>query len=76
MQKPEDRFSCVKASSRENLVLLHANNKGADQPGHPHSLIIAFDIHSLESIIAKLAAFKISRFYLVSVAEQSGLSFT
>ena len=26
----------------ENLTLLHANNKGADQPVHPHSLISMF----------------------------------
>ena len=27
------------ASSRENLILLHSNYKGADQHAHPHSLI-------------------------------------
>ena len=36
-------------STRENLVLLHANNKGADQPAH---LISVIDIHSLEIKIA------------------------
>ena len=34
---------------RENPILLHSNNKGADQSAHPHSLISAFAIHSLES---------------------------
>ena len=32
-----------------------ANNKGADQPAHPRSLISAFVIGLLESIISKLA---------------------
>ena len=30
------------ASTRENLSSGVASNKGADQPGHPHSLISAF----------------------------------
>ena len=51
-----------------------ANNKGADQPAHPRSLISAFVIHLLESIISTLATNKLSFFYLVSVAEQGGLS--
>ena len=39
------------------------NNKGADQPAHPHSLISAFVIRSFESIIFRL-----------SVAKETGLS--
>ena len=39
-----------------------ANNIGADQPTHPHSLISAFVIHYLESIICKLATGEISIF--------------
>ena len=35
--------------SRENLILLHANNKGADQPAHMRRLISAFFIRSLEN---------------------------
>ena len=31
-----------------------ANNKGADQPWHPHSLISIFDVCLLESIICIL----------------------
>ena len=50
------------------------NNKGADQPAHPRSLISAFVIRLLESIISRLATNEISFFYLVSVAEQAGLS--
>ena len=39
------------ASTRENLSSGFANNTGADQPAHPRSLIRAFVIHFLESII-------------------------
>ena len=38
--------------SRENLTLSHVNNKGTDQSAHPASLMVAFVICSLESIIA------------------------
>ena len=43
------------ATVREKLNLLYANNKGTDQSAHPRRLIGAFVIHSLDSIIAKLA---------------------
>ena len=39
------------------------NNKGADQPAHPHSLISAFVFHSFESIISR-----------PSVAKETGLN--
>ena len=32
-------------------VMLYANNKGADQPAHPRSLISAFVVRCLDSII-------------------------
>ena len=51
-----------------------ANNTVADQPAHLRSLISAFVIHFLESIISKLATGEISIFSLVSEAEQTGLS--
>ena len=51
-----------------------ANNKGADQPAHPRSLISAFVIRLLKSIKPRLATSEISLFYLVSVAEETGLS--
>ena len=43
----------------ENLHLLHAYNKGADQPAHLRSLISAFVIGNLESVISKLASYQI-----------------
>ena len=54
---------------------MHANNKGAGLYSYPRSLISAFIVRLLESIISKLASCKIS-FYLVSVAEQTGLGLT
>ena len=39
-----------------------ANNTGADQPAHPHSLISAFVIRLLKSIIARLATGEIFNF--------------
>ena len=55
------------ASSRENLSSGGggggvANNTGADQPAHLRSLISAFVIRFLESIICKLAAGEVSIF--------------
>ena len=49
-----------------------ANNKGVDQLAHPRSLISAFAIHKLNSIVSKLAPSEISLFYLVSVAQTAG----
>ena len=39
-----------------------ANNTGADQPAHPRSLVSAFVIRFLESIISRLAMSEISIF--------------
>ena len=54
----------------------YANNKGADQPAHPRSLISTFVVRCLDSIIPMLANSKISRLQLVSVTVQTGLSLT
>ena len=64
----------VSVSFRETCFSGFANNIGADQPAHPHSLISAFVIRFLESIISKLATNEILSFLLVSVAEETGLS--
>ena len=58
----------------KNCLRGFTNNTGADQPAHMHSLIIAFVILFLESIIWKLATGNISIFKLVSVAEETGFS--
>ena len=51
-----------------------ANNKGADQPAHLRSLISAFIVRCLDSIIPLVSISAISRLQLVLVAAQAGLS--
>ena len=43
------------------FFLPYANNKAADQPAHPRSLISNFVVRSLDSIIPVLAKSEISR---------------
>ena len=50
------------ASTRENPSLGSANNKSADQPAHPGSLISACVIRLLESIISRLNTSEYSNF--------------
>ena len=49
------------ATSWENLFMQYVNNKGADQTAHLCSLISAFAVHCLNSIIPLLAITEISR---------------
>ena len=77
---------CLVKISQNHLIVIHgpflkktclegfANNKSADQPAHTRSLISAFVIHILDSMISKLATSEIIIFLLVSVAEEAGLS--
>ena len=44
----------------EKTLISCANNKDADQPAHRHTLICAFVVHCLDSIIPILMTFKIS----------------
>ena len=53
-----------------------ANNKGADQPALPRSLISTFVIRLLKSTIHRLAMSEISMFWLAYVADQVGLNLT
>ena len=49
------------------------NNKGADQPAHPRSLISAFVIRLLESFISNFSSTSDTSIFLsVSVAEETG----
>ena len=45
------KISYIWATSWENLLMLYANNKGADQPVNARSLISAFVVRCLDSII-------------------------
>ena len=49
----------------------YANNKGADLPAHPHSLISTFVVHCLDSIISPVSVSEISSLYLATVAAQA-----
>ena len=64
------------ASSWENLFMPYANNKGADQPSHPRSLISNFVFRCLDSIISLVSTSEISSLYLAFVAAQAGSSLT
>ena len=57
-----DSYHYLWAVSRENLTKLYSKIKGADQPTYPRSLISAFVVRPLESLIDKLATRKISAF--------------
>ena len=54
----------------------YANNKCADQPAHPRSLINTFIIRCLDNIVPVVAMYEIARLQRASVAEQAGLSLT
>ena len=58
------------------MFMQYANNKGAGQPALPHSLISAFVVRCLDSIISLVSIVIISCLYLASIAEQAGLSRT
>ena len=64
------------STSRESQILSKANNKGADEPRHLRSLISAFNLHYLESIVDKLSLCKCSILLIVSVAQQARFSLT
>ena len=54
-------------------LMSYVNNKGADQPAHPRSLISAFAVRCLDSIISLDSIAEMSRLELASVAVQAGL---
>ena len=56
------KFKDIGSVTRENVLQGFANNKGADQPTHPRSLVSAFVIRLLESIISKSPTSQISIF--------------
>ena len=54
----------------KTCLMLYASNEGVDQPVHLRSLISAFVVHYLDSIISMLAKYKISR--LASLCSWAG----
>ena len=59
--RTEDNHALIVPRHEKTCLMLYANNKGADQPAHPHSLIGAFVVRCLDSMIPILAQSKISR---------------
>ena len=70
---PIEEGDIIWAAPWENLFLPYTNNKGADQPAHPRSLISTFVVRSLDTIMPLVSISKISSVYLASVAAQAGL---
>ena len=60
----------------KTCLMSYANNKGADQPPHPRSLISAFVVGCLDSVMSLVSVIKISSLMLAAVAEQASLSLT
>ena len=57
-------------------LMSFANNKGADQPAHPRSLISAFVVRCRDSVMSLVSISEISSLMLASVSEQASLSLT
>ena len=55
------RYALIGPHHEKTCFAMYANNKGADQPAHPHSLISTFVVRYLDSIIPTLAKSKLSR---------------
>ena len=70
------KFKTDSRHEKKNLFMPYANNKDADQPAHPRSLISAFAVRCLDSIIPVVYISEIASLYLDPVAEQAGLSLT
>ena len=58
----------------KTCLMSYANNKGTDQPAHPRSLISAFVVRCLDSVMSLVSVTEISGHMLASVVEQASLS--
>ena len=54
-------------------LMPYANNKGADQPTHPRSLVSVFIVRCLDNIIPLVSISEISSLYLASETAHAGL---
>ena len=57
-------------------LMSNANNEGTYQPAHLPSLISAFVVRCLDSVMSLVSVTKISSLLLASVAEQASLCLT
>ena len=71
---PMQRIKLRRGKLCNNPCLPYANSKGADQPANPHSLINAFVVHCLDSIIPLVSISKISSLYLAPVSALASLN--
>ena len=55
------KLNTCKPGHEKMCLMLYANNKGADQPAHPFSLISVFVVRCLDSIISLDSIAEISR---------------
>ena len=72
----DDTYKKTNEPGHEKMCLMsYANNKGADQPAHPRSLLSTFIARCLDSIISLDSIAEISRLWLhaASVSAQAGL---
>ena len=65
---------CLPFDLHMSHIMPYANNKGTDQPVHLRSLISAFVVRCLGSIIPLASISEILSLYLVSVTAQTSLS--
>ena len=56
-----EKYHIIQPGHEKTCLIPYANNKGADQPAHPRSLISAFVVRCLDSVVPILAKSKISR---------------
>ena len=66
-------YTVFEPGHEKMCLMSYENNKGADQPAHPRSLISAFVVRCLDSIISLDSIAENSRLQLASVAAQAGL---
>ena len=69
-------FKLNEPGHEKMCLMSYANNKGADQPAHPRSLISTFVVRCLDRVMSLVSVSKISSLMLASVAEQASLSLT
>ena len=60
------RINSYEPGHEKTCLMSYANNKGADQPAHPRSLISAFVVRCLDSVMSLVSETKISSLMLAS----------
>ena len=71
-----DPYVLIEMSYEKTCLMSYANNIDTDQPAHPRSLISAFVVRCLDSVMSLVSVIKISSLVVASVDEQASLSLT